>query len=198
MNGEVKSYKLNDTMSWAEFKAMPDDIKITYITALRKRFNVSDTKIAEMLGEDQSSFSYLCRRLGIKSTRKSKENWDKDGWYAWVNGLPVEAKEELAYTVRDTEENAAEAAAFEAEQERIAEDVKRKLEDGLKKCDEEVLKPTEKCDAVVQIVPCRGQMTMQGKAADVLESVKNLLGNASVTITFAWCTDEAAGVKCDG
>ena len=35
MSGECKSYRLNSPMSWDEFKAMPDDIKITYIKLLR-------------------------------------------------------------------------------------------------------------------------------------------------------------------
>lgn len=36
MSGEVKSYRLNEPMSWREFKAMPDDIKVTYIKLLRE------------------------------------------------------------------------------------------------------------------------------------------------------------------
>ena len=40
MNGECKAYRLNDPMGWKEFKAMPDDLKITYIKLLRKEFNV--------------------------------------------------------------------------------------------------------------------------------------------------------------
>ena len=94
MNGEVKTYRLNDPVGWAEFKAWPDDIKITYITALRKKYNASDHAIAEMMGTDQVNLSRWCRNLGIPSARKSKAAWDKDGWYAWVNGVPVAAKEE--------------------------------------------------------------------------------------------------------
>lgn len=37
MNGEVVSYKLNEPMTWAEFKALPDDIKKTYIKLLREK-----------------------------------------------------------------------------------------------------------------------------------------------------------------
>ena len=32
MNGEVKSYHLNSPMLWSEFKSMPDDIQVLYIT----------------------------------------------------------------------------------------------------------------------------------------------------------------------
>lgn len=185
MNGEVKSYKLNDPMSWAEFKVMPDDIKVAYITALRKKYNVSDTKLAEMFGKHQTMVSAEMRRLGVScGKRGAKTVWDKDGWYAWVNGVKMEAKEE-AGEVPVIEEN-------------------------LEKCDEEVLEPVEKCDvaaeshsekceqAVERIIPCRGSMTMKGRADDALETVKRVLGDADMTITVYWCTDEAAGVVCDG
>lgn len=195
MNGEVKSYKLNAPMSWAEFKAMPDDIKITYITALHNKFNVSDTKLAEMFGKHQTRVSAEMRRLGVSCGRRGANTvWDKDGWYAWVNGVKMEAKEE-----------AGEVSV---------------IEEKLEKCDEEVLEPVEKCEdkdgdvvitpveglhfhlekpkEVKRIIPCRGSMTLKGRADDALETVKRVLGDADMTVTVYWCTDEAAGVVCDG
>ena len=38
MNGDVKTYNLNKPMSWTEFKALPEDLKITYIKKLRNEF----------------------------------------------------------------------------------------------------------------------------------------------------------------
>ena len=183
MNGEVKSYKLNDPMSWAEFKAMPDDIKIAYITALRKKYNVSDKKIAEMLGVEQTYFSSACRKLGIKSTRKSREKWDADGWYAWVNGVPVEAKEE-------------------AEEAPV-------IEEKLEKCDEEVLEQAEKCDVaengagsgfvfrfdkegvtiakdVQPAIPGWGQMELEGTVAECAKTLEMLLADKSAKLTCSW------------
>lgn len=186
MNGEVKSYKLNDPMSWAEFKAMPDDIKITYITALRKKYNVSDTNIAKMLGTDQVNLSSACRKLGIKSTRKSREKWDADGWYAWVNGVPVAAKEE-------------------AEEAPVSEE---KLE----KCDEQVLEQAEKCDEserfacgdfvwhpdgkgmalckigkeVQPAIPGWGQMELEGTVEECAKTLQMLLEDSRVKLTVSW------------
>ena len=183
MNGEVKSYKLNDPMSWAEFKAMPDDIKRNYITALRKKYNVSDKKIAEMLGVEQTYFSSACRKLGIKSTRKSREKWDADGWYAWVNGVKLEAKEE-------------------------AEEVPV-IEEKLEKRDEEVLEEAEKCDVpaadgwqrvrfrfgkdgitvveeVQPAVPGWGQMELEGTVAECAKTLEMLLADKRVKLTVAW------------
>lgn len=183
MNGEVKSYKLNDPMSWAEFKAMPDDIKITYITALRKKYNVSDTKIAAMLGVNQHSLTDMTARLGIRSGRAGRAKWDEDGWYAWVNGVKLEAKEE-------------------------AEEVPV-IEEKLEKCDEEVLEEAEKCDVaensagsgfvfrfdkegvtiakeVQPAIPGWGQMELEGTVAECAKTLRMLLADSRVKLTVSW------------
>lgn len=160
MNGEVKSYRLNDPMSWAEFKAMPDDIKAAYITALRKKYNVSDSKIADMLGVTRGSVCAEMKRLGISGGTRSREKWDKDGWYAWVNGVPMKAENE----------------AFEVAQEIVAAT--------------KAVQETKTCEAEVErdahVVPCQGQMTLQGEAAAALETVARLLGYTKVNITVSW------------
>ena len=68
MNGEVKAYKLNDPMTWGEFKAMPDDLKIGYVKSLRERFSVSDAEIGRMMGVSRSSISSETKRLGIPTS----------------------------------------------------------------------------------------------------------------------------------
>lgn len=86
MNGEVKSYRLNDPMTWAEFKTMPDDLKITYIKLLREKFGVSDSKIAEMMGIGQNTMSKESRRLNTAlGWGGNGGKFDKDGWEAWIN-----------------------------------------------------------------------------------------------------------------
>ena len=95
MSGECKSYKLNKPMTWKEFKTMPDDIKVSYINLLRQKFNVPDSHICKMMGINVCSFSQEMHRLGIPSTRKSNEKWDTDGFYAWVNGVPVQKEESV-------------------------------------------------------------------------------------------------------
>lgn len=187
MNGEVKSYKLNDPMSWAEFKTMPYDIKVAYITALRKKYNVSDTKIMEMLGVSCFTISREMKRLGISAGHRSgRTKWDEDGWYAWVNGVPVEAKEEVAE----------EAATLE-------------------KCDESVLEQAEKCDTdasagdsdfvfrfdkegitvakeVRPAIPGWGQMELEGTVEECAKTLEMLLADSNVKLTVAW------SVKQDG
>ena len=213
MNGEVKSYKLNDPMSWAEFKAMPADIKIAYIKALRKRYNVSDTKIAEMFGTCQVNFSSLCRRLGIQSARKSKEAWDEDGWCAWVNGVPVKAEDEAVTFTQgkcfefEVDDVDGLKAAAEAAREAVSE-----------KCDEEVLEQEEKCDrdeigacgdfvwfrdgkgmafcklgkadSVAEeaqpAVPGWGQMELEGTVEECAATLRMLLVDKRVKLTVSW------------
>lgn len=96
MNGEVKSYKLNEPLTWGEFKAMPTDIQICYIKALREKFGVSDTQIGVMMGVSQNAIAKHVKKLGIGLGRDNKPSWkDKEGWYKWVNGVKEEVAEEV-------------------------------------------------------------------------------------------------------
>ena len=190
MNGAVKEYRLNDPVGWDEFKAWHDDIKVLYIKSLRKAYNVSDTHIAKMLGVGQSTFNYHTKRLGVKPTRTGKEVWDADGWYAWVNGVPVAAKEEPE-----------EAPVIEGR---------------LEKCDEEVLEQAEKCDKNVigacgdfiwfgnekerslcklgeeaqPAVPGWGQMELEGTVAECAKTLEMLLADKRVKLTVWWTVVE--------
>jgi hypothetical protein len=98
MSGECKSYRLNKPMTWTEFKAMPDDIQITYVKLLRQKFSVPDRKLAEMFGTSKDGISFRFKKLGLNEgkTRKRK-NWDSEGFYAWLHGvdkLPTPVPEE--------------------------------------------------------------------------------------------------------
>ena len=98
MNGECKSYRLNSPMAWSEFKAMPDDIKITYIKLLREKFDVPDCELYKMFGCGKDSLSRYFKALGLRVPRKNVyREWKKDEWFAWVNGvdnLPTPTQEE--------------------------------------------------------------------------------------------------------
>lgn len=64
MNGEVKSYRLNDPMMWKEFKKLPDDIKTMYIKSIREKYDVPDQYIAEVMGVNPSTFCKTMKHLG--------------------------------------------------------------------------------------------------------------------------------------
>lgn len=179
MNGEVKSYKLNDPMSWAEFKSMPDDIKITYIKALRQRYNVSDTALAGMFGVSQTVVSKEMRRLGIPGYSKGRNTvWDADGWYAWVNGVPVEAEEEAVTFTH--------GKCFELVLDDFAaEEIEAARAAVSEKCDEEVLEQAEKCDCT-RAIPGWGQMELEGNVEECAATLQMLLADSRVKLTVSW------------
>lgn len=90
MNGEVKSYRLNEPMTWKEFKKLPDDLKVTYIKLLREKWGVPDMHIAEMMGIGRCSISQEMTRLNLNGGRKPRYyKWDTEGFRAWAHGVPV-------------------------------------------------------------------------------------------------------------
>ena len=176
MNGEVKEYRLNDPMSWKEFKAMPDDIKIIYIKALRQKYNVSDTKIMEMLGVSGFTFCKEVKRLGIGAGHRSgRTKWDEDGWYAWVNGVPVKTEDEAVTFTQ--------GKCFEFE----VDDVAAVTE----KCDEEVLEQAEKCDCTAdRAIPGWGQMELEGTVEECAKTLEMLLTDKRVKLAVSWTVVE--------
>lgn len=111
MNGEVKSYRLNDPMTWQEFKALPDDIKVIYIKGIRERFRVSDSKIFEMFGVKGCTGNQYFATRGLCLGRAHRfTDFDKEGWIKWVNGVPLaesEKEQEQEVVVCDVEESKA-------------------------------------------------------------------------------------------
>ena len=99
MNGECKSFRLNEPMKWQEFKAMPDDIKATYIKLIRQKFNPPGTMIAQMLGVTEATVRRELARLNLtEGQRSGRMKWDKEGFWAWVHGvdkLPTPVIEEV-------------------------------------------------------------------------------------------------------
>lgn len=89
MNGDCKSYRLNDPMTKEEFQAMPTDLKITYIKAIRNKYGIPDTHLAHAFGFSQQTFAKLVKKLGICGGKAAGGNrkWDKEGFYAWWNGV---------------------------------------------------------------------------------------------------------------
>lgn len=64
MNGECKSYRLNDPMMWEEFKQLPDDIKTMYIKGIREKYDIPDKYLADAMGVDSSAFCRCMKCLG--------------------------------------------------------------------------------------------------------------------------------------
>jgi len=171
MNGEVKSYRLNDPMNWEEFKALPDDLKVVYIKALREKFNVPERKIAEMFGLHPVTWSHHAKTLGLAvggRTRGKDTKWDEAAWYTWVNGMPMPE-----VTVEVTEE----------EPPVIEEPM---VDEFVKEEKPEMLKAFFFKEEKNRAVPTNGSMTFEGRIEDIVNTLTVLLGGAKVHIGIQW------------
>lgn len=167
MNGELKTYRLNDPMTWEEFKALPDDIKKIYIKAIQEKFNPFDRDIARTLfGVHPSTFLDVLKRLGMCHGNVDRgRQWDKAGFEAWARGeKPTEAYQSLP---KPTEEEVTE----------VTEEPKEiRLNDLLK------VRAVEKKKSI----PKTGSMKFEGKTEDILETIASVLGGAEVRLVIQW------------
>lgn len=177
MNGEVKSYKLNDPLSWNEFKSMPDDIKVTYIKLLREKYGVPDCKIGEMMGVNKCTMSQEIKRIGLGHGEKhgGYKGWDKEGFYAWANGvdtLPTPVIEEPEEAKQEPEED----IPFELEAF----------------CHE---KPKLFPVFPEIATPCNGNMTFKCPANQALNTLGQVLGKTNCEISVIWRVVEEGNVS---
>ena len=162
MNGEVEVYRLNSPMKWAEFKAMPDDIKVSYIKLIREKFRVPDRGLAEMFGVSSALVSKETQRLGISAGRAvGRPRWDREGFLAWVYGVPVAAPEAEEHTeeVEERAEETVEIPAEEVKEEKVA---------------------------MASCLPKRGSMDFEGNADEIVNTIRVLLCGAKVRLGIHW------------
>jgi hypothetical protein len=182
MSGECKSYRLNEPMAWKEFKAMPDDVKVTYIKLLRQKFNVPVTQIAKMMGVSEAVVRKDLHRLNLtegKGSRTGRTKWDKEGFWTWVHGvdqLPTPVLEEklVIEKMPDRLYSLEEAEAF------IEEDIHLEEPDPI---------PVDSFTPVripVTAVPKNGSMNFICPANMALNTLAQLLGDTNVSISVMW------------
>lgn len=208
MNGEVKRYRLNSPMDWKEFKSMPDDLKITYINLLRKKFGVPDCWVGEMLGVDKSKMSTEIKRIGLGHGIKHGGNrsWDKEGFLGWWHGvdkLPTPVPEEPTQEEKKTiffggTENLPE------EKIHWVEDVKNQhikaeayVEDDLpfEEPDPRTDEFTPSLGIPVTATPVNGSMQFQCPADQALNTLAQLLGKTNCAISVMWRVIEEGGAE---
>jgi hypothetical protein len=169
MSGEVKSYKLNEPLKWAEFKYMPDDLKISYVKQIRERFNVSDSRIAHMLGISQNSFSGHIRRLGLGLGRGTgNQKSDMDGFLTWCAGTSLVTADPMEEI---TECEPVPATVPEIKTIPVRQDP-------------------------VRVIPHSGTLNLEGRLEDVLNTVTVLLGGTKVRLCVSWEVQQDEGVCC--
>ena len=89
MNGEIKVYKMNEPITYAEFKKYPDDLKKQYVNNLREKFDVSDTAIAEMMGINKRTLNRLLNIIDASGGRRGSRKADYEGFEKWKNAHDV-------------------------------------------------------------------------------------------------------------
>ena len=172
MNGEVKHYNINSPMKWKEFKALPDDIKIMYIKAIRERFDAPDKEIAKMLGTHQQTFSTMVGQLGIRCGKnKRHKNFDANAWNALLNGN------------KQTEEVPVEEVVPEVVvpvvEERITEEAPVPAEVKTARIIPVETKPNK-------VIPADGTMHFEGDIEAALETVRQMLCGAVGSVFVTW------------
>lgn len=195
MNGECKSFRLNDPMTWNEFVSMPEDIQVTYIKLLRDKFGCPDSKIGAMMGADKDKVSRYFMKIGLRQGHvKRNKPFDNEGFYAWVNGVdklpaPVisevtpEEKKKIFFggTENLPEEKIrwAESEPIKQEPEIFAdEDIPWDIPDPV---------PVEECKTEpVTAVPTSGRLSFLCPANQALNTIAQLLGDANVRISVSW------------
>lgn len=190
MNGECKSYRLNDPMTKEEFQAMPTDLKIAYIKAIRSKYGIPDSHLAKAIGYQQQHFSKMMKKMGIDNGKGAgKRKWDKEGFYAWWHGvdkLPTPTIEEVAITQEEKE-----AIFFGEEKGYVEEDLPFEEPDPIP-IESECCKPIP-----VTAVPSTGSMTFTCPANQALNTLAQVLGEANVSISVMWRVVEEGGAEDD-
>lgn len=170
MNGEVKTYRLNDPLSWGDFKELPDDLKTAYIKQIREKYNIPDYKLAEAMGIGKQTMIFEVRRLGLSKGKSGGGRivWDEKAFYAWLCGVKAEethTEAECAVPENDIHVFAKEEQPEASPGNHIA---------AVGKMDH---KPA---------IPVSGELTFSGSAEAALNTASVLLGGANVRITIAW------------
>lgn len=162
MNGKCEEYHLNEPMSWKQFKALPDDLKVEYIKTLRQKFNIPDSYVADMLGCGKSTLCALFDKLGLaKGAGHGARNWDKEAFNIWF-GKVIETD---AVLTKD-----------DIEKIMVKDDAAAILED----------KVPEPDYTYKTLVPDTGEMVFEGHIDDILRTLSMLLSDSKVHISVKW------------
>lgn len=188
MNGPVESYRMNDPMSWDEFKRLPDDLKVTYVKALREKYKVPDSALAEAMGVSTHVFGKWMRCYGLgagKGSGAAGRHWyntpEHDQFVAWWNGVSIEAVDSNSEDANETVKEAEAAAYCDNDIAVTKDDVKENgnMWPENKKTDK------MRCETHCA-VPLHGAMTFEGPIDDILRTIGMLLSGQNVHINIDW------------
>ena len=189
MNGEVKSYKMHDPMSWKEFLALPDDLKKEYIKYIRERFKATDTALADAFGVSLSYFCKLNKKLGLSSGRSHSaigKRWykseERQVFEKWWYGDKYEDLTETTGSYEETNGERSSASTNVDEKHAEYSDEGDYLDfDKLVIC-HNVCNP--------DVTPFSGNLSFDCEADSAFELVKKFLGSKKVHLYIEWTVKE--------
>lgn len=189
MSGECKAYSLNSPMTREQFLEMPNDLKAVYIKAIRNKYGPPDSVIAKAMGFSQQAFSQnVIKRLGLANgkTRGGLTKWDKEGFYAWWNGvdkLPTPVPEDPIQEEEDVQQE-------EAQESFVQDDLHWNVPETVPE-----VKFVVSQDYPVHQTACpsTGSLSFKCPASMALNTLKELLQNEMVAINITWRVIEEGG-----
>lgn len=108
LNGECKSWSLNDPMDYETFKSMPLDLQVQYVNGLKSRFSIGVGTIAEELfGISRTALIKYFKIHDIKAdvTGKRLNAGERKVWEEWLGREPAEEPEEADEALLTEEEH---------------------------------------------------------------------------------------------
>lgn len=104
MNGDVNTYKLNEPMSWKEFKRMPDDIQSQYLKGIISKYDPDAIAMGQMFKTTAETVRRRMKELGIKPKKGGRHAPDRNAAFlAWLHGIPTETGGAVEDTVEPAE-----------------------------------------------------------------------------------------------
>ena len=191
MSGECRSYRMNSPMKWYEFKAMPKDLQIAYIKAIKEKYDPPIVAIAKMMGCERANLSRYLTSLGFEKGERGHHPWDKMGFAEWCFGVPKteenqsvqeEVKEEISAEVPEVEQTVVEEDVSTSNVEAPIEGFHILPSDVLNRLCEAV----EEDEKKVCAIPESGSLTFTGNPASILNTLGNLLSYRNVTLSVNW------------
>lgn len=104
MNGDVNTYKLNEPMSWKEFKRMPDDIQSQYLKGIISKYDPDAIAMGQMFKTTAETVRRRMKELGIKPKKGGRPDPNRnDAFLTWLHGIPTESGGVVEDTVEPAE-----------------------------------------------------------------------------------------------